>query len=103
MTPTERILRHCRRAGLPKPALEYQFVAFRDWRFDLAWPDLLIAVEVNGGSFIQGRHTRGAGHEADNEKLAHAAIRGWRVIQCTPGQVERGQALHWIERILRNE
>lgn len=80
---------------------EFRFHPTRKWRFDLAFPDKKVAVEVDGGAFIAGRHTRGAGFEADCEKQSEAAALGWRIIRCTPRQVESGQALAWLERALK--
>lgn len=73
----------------------------RRWRFDFAWPDRQIAVEIDGGIWTRGRHVRGVGIEADHEKLAAAAIAGWRVLRVSPGQVTAGIALGWIERVLQ--
>lgn len=56
--------------------------------------DLL--VEVEGGGWVNGRHSRGAGMEADCEKSALAAGRGYRIIRVTPKQVDDGRALDWI-------
>lgn len=111
MTPTDEILHYCRRRGLPPPALEYQFVSFRDWKFDLAWPELLVAVEIQGGSFggkpcpvckrrPGGRHNSGPAMRDEFEKLAHAAIRGWSVIPLMPEQVKEATGLDWIRRAL---
>lgn len=86
---------------LPEPKREFLFHYKRKWRFDFAYPDLKLAIEVNGGAFSRGRHTRGKGYEDDCEKLAEAAILGWRVISVTTGQVERGEAINWIERYLK--
>lgn len=52
----------------------------RAWRFDCAWPEYGVAVEVHGAAFAQGRHTRGAGMMGDSEKLRQAAAQGWRVL-----------------------
>jgi very-short-patch-repair endonuclease len=79
---------------------EFRFHPLRRWRFDLAWPARLIACEVDGGAWIGGRHTSGAGFEADCEKVSIAAALGWRVLRVTPRQVERGQALIWLEAAL---
>lgn len=57
-------------------------------------PDLLI--EVEGGGWVNGRHSRGGGMEADCEKSALAAIAGYRVMRVTPAQVNDGRALRWI-------
>ena len=57
--------------------------------------DLLI--EVEGGAWINGRHSRGSGMEADCEKSALAAARGYRLLRVTPAQVDDGRALQWIQ------
>ena len=88
-------------AGIAEPIREHRFAPPRRWRFDFAWPERLLAVEVEGGSFIAGRHSRGAGFEADAEKYNEAALIGWRVIRVTPRMVDDGRALALIQRGLR--
>ena len=68
---------------------EYRFAPPRRWRFDFAWPAATggVAVELDGGAYTQGRHTRGAGFEADCAKLNEAAVRGWRVLRFTSGML----------------
>lgn len=39
----------CRDFGLSSPVSEYKFHESRRWRFDYAWPDHKIALEVEGG------------------------------------------------------
>ena len=78
----------------------HQYLHERDWRFDFAWPVKHWAVEVDGGTFSGGRHTRGSGYEADTEKLNEAVLRGWRVLRVTKNQVEDGSAVDWIKRAL---
>lgn len=78
---------------------EYRFCE-RRWRFDFAVPRESLAIEVEGGSFVAGRHTRGAAFEADCEKYARALIAGWRVLRVTPRQVESGEAFEWIRAAL---
>jgi hypothetical protein len=82
------------------PATEYRFHPTRRWRFDLAWPDELLAAEVDGGSWVGGRHTSGAGFEADCVKLSEAAALGWRVLRLTPRMIDDGRALDLLERAL---
>lgn len=57
-------------------------------------PDLLI--EVNGGTWTGGRHSRGSSIPAEYEKGALAAIKGFRVIHATTEQVNDGTCLRWI-------
>ena len=84
-------------AGVPAPVLEHRFHDVRKWRMDFAWPDLLIAVEVEGGTWAGGRHTRGAGFEKDCEKYNTAALLGWRVYRFTSSMIKSGRALETIE------
>jgi very-short-patch-repair endonuclease len=68
---------------LPEPATEYRFDSRRRWRFDCAWPDVRVYVELDGGTFTNGRHTRGAGFAADCEKINAATLKGWRGLRYT--------------------
>lgn len=93
----------CRRNGFLSPTRRLP----RKWRADFrvfeaminpTRPDIL--VEIDGGGYVAGRHSRGAGMEKDAEKASAAAILGYRVVRCTPRQVENGQALSWIRQAL---
>jgi very-short-patch-repair endonuclease len=86
--------------GWREPVREHRFHHVRMWRFDLAWPDYHLAVEVDGGGFVGGRHGRGMGIEKDCEKLAHAVIDGWRVMRVTPTQIRKGLAIQWVGQML---
>lgn len=85
---------------LPRPEREVTFHPSRKWRFDFAWPDSMVAVEVEGGSWVNGAHTRGGHFESDAEKYNEAALLGWLVLRVTPRQIEAGQALWWVRKAL---
>lgn len=85
---------------LPLPEREYRFAPPRRWRFDFAWPHRLLAIEVEGGIWTQGRHTRAQGFLADAEKYNEAMLAGWRILRVTGEHIRSGQAIHWIERAL---
>lgn len=85
---------------LPAPVQEYVFAPPRKWRFDFAWPDRMVALEVEGGTWISGAHTRGRHFESDAEKYNEAALRGWRVLRVTTDMVDDGRALGFVERAL---
>lgn len=92
----------CKLGGLPEPAREFRFHPTRRWRFDCAFVDAKVAVEIDGGTWTStSRHTRGSGWLADQEKMNEAAILGWRVIHVTPAQVNDWTAFGLLERILR--
>ncbi len=90
-------------AGLPVPEAEYLFAkeaTGRRWRFDFAWVERKIALEIDGGAFIGGRHTSGSGFVKDMEKFREAAILGWRVVRVTPRESKNGTMLSLMRRVL---
>jgi hypothetical protein len=91
--PDPLFLALVKRAKLPAPVAEHRFDPARRWRFDYAWVDQKVALEVEGGVWTNGRHTRGAGFLADVCKYNRAAVLGWRLLRCTP------KGLHDIETI----
>lgn len=101
----EALLRQIKMAGLPVPLREVKFHPKRKWRFDLCWnvkpkaPDS-IAIEVEGGIWSGGRHTRGAGFIGDIEKYNEATLIGWQVYRIPTEWVRSGKALKVIEDAL---
>ena len=85
---------------LPEPVSEHRFAPPRRWRFDYAWPDRRLALEVEGGAWTRGRHTRGKGFIADCEKYSVAAVRGWRIIRVTPDQLCTMRTVEWVREAL---
>ncbi len=82
---------------------EFKFHPTRKWRADFAIPGAKILIEVDGGVFSGGRHTRGAGFIKDQEKLNAAACLGYRVLRFTPADckpkritVIKGQVLECL-------
>lgn len=86
---------------LPPPIKEFRFMPERKFRFDYAWPDKMTALEIEGATWINGRHTRGKGYESDCIKYSEAAIRGWKVIRVTTGMVVDGTAIALLQRALK--
>ena len=105
---------HIRALKLRMPEYEYRFAAkhvgdgpgvsfriqeagLKNWRFDMAWPDLMFAVEVEGGGWIGGRHVRGKGFHDDLIKYHHAMAMGWTVYRCDAQMIQSGLAARMIE------
>jgi hypothetical protein len=92
----------CKSYGLPEPVAEYRFDHARRWRFDWAWLNgSQIALEIEGGVFMQGRHTRGLGVVKDMEKYNRATLLGWKVLRCTPRDVKSGAVADLLCEALR--
>lgn len=91
----------CHANGLPLPVTEYRFAApERRWRFDYAWVEEKVALEVEGGVWSGGRHTRGSGYLQDMEKYNNAALRGWVLLRCTPKQLITLETLEMVKQAL---
>jgi very-short-patch-repair endonuclease len=86
---------HIKADRLPAPVRELQFHPRRKWRFDFAWPALMLAVEVDGGQYLGGRghHYSPEGIAKDREKTIAADRLGWTVLHFTGKQVRSGQAI----------
>ena len=73
---------------LPPPVREHVFAPPRRWRFDFAWPDQRVAIEIEGGVWNNGRHNRAAGFIGACEKYNAAVMRGWRVLRFAGHQLD---------------
>ena len=79
---------------------EFRFHPDRKWQADFRIDDMPILVEVEGGVFSNGRHTRGEGYTKDCEKYSAAAVNGWFVIRGTTAQIKEGLVIQWIEKLI---
>lgn len=97
----EELARHLRTYNVPFER-EFQFDPERKWRADfLIEPNIL--VEVEGGAYSSGRHTRGKGFEADCLKYNRATTLEFKLYRFSTFQVSSGVAIDTIlEAIRRN-
>jgi very-short-patch-repair endonuclease len=86
--------------GLPTPMREWRVCSGRRWRYDYAFLAAKVAVEVEGGIWTKGRHTRGKGYLSDMEKYNTAAILGWTVLRFTPDQLLTSETLETLVKAL---
>lgn len=93
---------HCRAEFHPlnQPVREHFFHPTRKWRFDFAFPAAKLAVEIEGGIFSGGRHTRGSAFISDCAKYNAAVLLGWRVLRYFTDQVTDGTAINDVKRAL---
>lgn len=80
------------------PVPEYQFAADRKWRFDFAWPNCKLALEIEGGAWVGGRHNRPSGFIKDMEKYNRAASEGWRILRVTPQNLLKSETIELIQK-----
>ena len=96
----ETLALHIRAERLPAPVREYVFAPPRRYRFDFAFVEQKLAVEVEGGIWSGGRHNRGAGFLADIAKYNTAALAGWRVLRFSTDMVRSGVAVTTLREAL---
>lgn len=78
---------------IPEYEEQWQFHPTRKWALDFAWPDIKLAVEIDGGTWLskhgkKGGHTTGVGYQKGCEKGNAAIILGWRVLRYTPTMLD---------------
>ena len=81
---------------------EFRFHPTRRWRFDYAIPSHKIALEVEGGVFIGGRHTRSKGFLGDMEKYNEAARLGWTVVRVIPAELYTRKTVQLLRDLINN-
>lgn len=79
---------------------EFRFHPVRRWRADFYIPSGRLLIEIEGGGFVQGRHSRGVGMRNDCEKYAEAMMLGYQVLRVVPDQIDNGKALEWIRKLI---
>ena len=95
-----KLLTRIERAGLPSGHGQARIIPGRGFVFDRVWPAQRVAVEVQGGLYINGAHSRGSGVERDCLKASMAAALGWRVLPVSKAMIESGQAVELIAQAL---
>lgn len=74
--------------GETDPVPEYRFCPERKWRFDWAFPEERIAIEIEGNAW----HVKGGGRhmqDSDLEKYNAASSLRWLVFRFSPGMLQR--------------
>lgn len=84
-----------------KPEPEHMFHQGRKWRMDYAFTEQKVFLEVEGGVWTGGRHTRGKGFINDMEKYNAAAAMGWTLIRCVPDDLMNGKAIKQLKDTLQ--
>lgn len=97
----DHVYRFCDLHALPRPQVEYRFHPTRKWRADFAWVAEKVALEVDGGTWSGGRHTRGSGWQKDAEKRRAYAALGYLVIPVTPLDAVKGIWVDTVREALR--
>ena len=80
---------------------EFRFHTARKWRADFHIKNTKLLIEVEGGIWSGGRHTRGKGYIGDMEKYNAATMMGYQVLRFSTEQVTSGFAIKQIEGLVK--
>lgn len=83
--------------NIEHPIPEYRFSLQRKWRIDYAWPDYMIALEIEGGIYIGGRHINPKGYLKDLEKYNKMCEEGWQLLRFQPKRINYIQIKNTID------
>jgi len=89
----------CQRAGLPIPTPEYRFHPKRKWRVDYFFEKdgKQIALEVEGGAYTGGRHTRPTGYLKDVEKYNALTLSGIYLLRTVPSKIHSKETIEMVK------
>lgn len=73
----------------------------RQWRVDVAIPTERLMIEVEGGAYTEGRHTRGGGFIDDMRKYNAMTLGRLHLLRYTPDWVDDGRACREIVQVLK--
>ena len=83
-----------------KVASEHKFHDMRKWRLDFAIVGLKIGIEIEGGVWSCGAHTRGKGFIEDMEKYNAAVTFGWVILRFTPQDLNKITTFETIKKVV---
>lgn len=94
----------CLANGLPAPKPEHVFCKGRLWRIDYYFErsGVKVALEVEGGVYSGGRHTRPKGFLGDIEKYNMLSLMGIWLIRTTPKDLISVATLDLVKNVLNN-
>lgn len=76
---------------------EFYFCLDRQWRSDYLVIGTMWLIELEGGAYSGGRHTRAKGFVEDAFKYNAAAMLGYRIIRIATGMA----TAHYLEQIIK--
>ena len=88
---------------MPKPVTEFQFHPKRKWRIDYYFDrdNQKVALEVEGGVWTKGRHTRGSGFIKDIEKYNAMMLLDWSLLRFVPSDKDKIETLATIKELVK--
>jgi very-short-patch-repair endonuclease len=90
--------------GIPDPVEEYKFHPTRKWRVDICWPEQKLALEIEGGTYMDKGGHRGSisGYLKDKEKYNALSVQGYWLLRFTPQEMESCESYDILREWFKN-
>jgi hypothetical protein len=85
----------------PSLVKEYRFHVARRWKFDYYHEPTMTAIELEGGLYSGGRHSRAEGYLSDIEKYNAASMQGIVILRLGTGQVDAAHIAEFVSYLER--
>jgi hypothetical protein len=95
----ERLAAYISSRGLRPPVRQHRFHPTRKWTWDFCWPELGVALEIEGAIFVKGGHSSGVGIVRDCDKQNAAMALGWHLFRATSMHFRDGSVFTLVEQI----
>lgn len=82
---------------------EYKFHPKRKWKFDYCYTREKLAIEIEGGIWIRGRHNSPKGYKKDMDKYNKCEILGYRLLRYSPDLLMRAETHDEIQMVLKQQ
>lgn len=94
----------CAQVGLPAPQPEYKFHPARKWRIDYYFErdGVRVGLEIEGGIYSGGRHTRPGGFMGDMEKYNEMSVAGIYLVRAKSTKLPTMETINILKRIFTN-
>jgi very-short-patch-repair endonuclease len=93
----------CKALGICSPTTEFKFHPDRRWRIDFAFPEVKLAVEIEGGIWKTSRHTHPSGFMKDIEKYNALTELGWHLLRYIPQKINYDQIKRIYDKLNVNQ
>lgn len=100
----ESLVEQLLRIDLPDFVSDYRWHSTRQWKWDIAFIDQRIAIEVDGARQDgKGDHQTEQGMTNDCQKQCNGILWGWTVLRVTATMVKSGEAADLIQRTITRQ
>lgn len=92
------------RIEVPAFEINYRWHSVREWRWDVAFVDDKVAVEIDGVRRDgKGDHQTEKGMTNDYQKVAEGVLWGWTILRFTRTMVASGEAAELTQRVITRQ